>query len=144
LTAGEIMQLPPSDELVLVSGCPPIRAHRVRYYRNKHLKQRILPPPQLSQPNEIQSAAIAAAPWQNLVAASLVKPTTDPANGGPRREPERPSHENIAPGTKEAVREFLAPEDCDDDGPPIVPAFDRQARDAVRQTPLDPSNRLGM
>ncbi len=26
LTAGEVMQLPPSDELVLVSGTPPIRA----------------------------------------------------------------------------------------------------------------------
>src|ERR1700681_2249428 len=29
LTAGEVMQLPPDDELVLVSGCPPIRARKV-------------------------------------------------------------------------------------------------------------------
>ncbi len=45
LTAGEIMQLPSSDELVLVSGCPPIRAKKVRYYQDRRLKHRILPPP---------------------------------------------------------------------------------------------------
>ena len=33
LTPGEVMQLPPDDELVLVSGCPPIRARKVRYFR---------------------------------------------------------------------------------------------------------------
>jgi type IV secretion system protein VirD4 len=30
LTAGEVMQLPPEDELVMVSGCPPIRAKKAR------------------------------------------------------------------------------------------------------------------
>ena len=33
LTPGEVMQLPPDDELVLVSGVPPIRAKKVRYFR---------------------------------------------------------------------------------------------------------------
>ena len=33
LTPGEVMQLPASDELVLVSGCPPIRARKARYLR---------------------------------------------------------------------------------------------------------------
>ena len=33
LTPGEVMQLPADDELVLVSGMPPIRAKKVRYYR---------------------------------------------------------------------------------------------------------------
>ncbi|MDE2113051.1 MAG: conjugal transfer protein TraG, partial [Alphaproteobacteria bacterium] len=32
LTPGEVMQLPPADELVLVSGLPPIRAKKLRYY----------------------------------------------------------------------------------------------------------------
>jgi hypothetical protein len=31
LTPGEVMQLPPDDELVLVSGVPPIRAKKARY-----------------------------------------------------------------------------------------------------------------
>jgi len=32
LTPGEVMQLPPGDELVLVSGIPPVRAWKARYY----------------------------------------------------------------------------------------------------------------
>ena len=46
-TPGEVMQLPPSDELVLVSGIPPIRAHKTRYYEDIRLKSRVLPPPAL-------------------------------------------------------------------------------------------------
>jgi type IV secretory pathway TraG/TraD family ATPase VirD4 len=48
LTAGEIMQLPPADELVLVSGVPPIRAKKARYYEDKRLTARVLQPPSQS------------------------------------------------------------------------------------------------
>src|SRR6202040_2385901 len=44
LTPGEVMQLPPADELVLVSGIPPIRAHKARYYEDMRLKSRVLLP----------------------------------------------------------------------------------------------------
>jgi type IV secretion system protein VirD4 len=47
LTSGEVMQLPPKDELVLVSGYPPIRAKKVRWYEDAKLKARILPPPEV-------------------------------------------------------------------------------------------------
>ncbi|TBR26618.1 MAG: conjugal transfer protein TraG, partial [Reyranella sp.] len=50
LTPGEVMQLPASDELVLVSGCPPIRARKARYYEDRQLTERLLPPPQLDRP----------------------------------------------------------------------------------------------
>ena len=45
LTPGEVMQLPHDDELVLVSGCHPIRAKKARYYEDHQLQARILPPP---------------------------------------------------------------------------------------------------
>src|SRR3954453_21817867 len=48
LTPGEVMQLPPDDELILVSGCHPIRAKKARYYEDPELKARILQPPTLS------------------------------------------------------------------------------------------------
>ena len=48
LTPGEVMQLPNDDELVLVSGCPPIRAKKARYFEDAEMKARILPPPTLS------------------------------------------------------------------------------------------------
>ena len=43
LTPGEVMQLPPDDELVLVSGCQPIRAKKARYYEDPELKARDSP-----------------------------------------------------------------------------------------------------
>ena len=49
LTPGEVMQLPPDDELVLASGIPPIRAKKARYYEDPELQARILPPPELSR-----------------------------------------------------------------------------------------------
>ena len=39
------MQLPPADELILVSGCHPIRAKKMRYFEDPEMKGRILPPP---------------------------------------------------------------------------------------------------
>jgi type IV secretion system protein VirD4 len=49
LTPGEVMQLPPTDELVLVSGLPPIRAKKLRYYEDHNFKSRILPVPELRE-----------------------------------------------------------------------------------------------
>ena len=49
LTPGEVMQLPPDDELVLVSGCAPIRAKKARYFEDPELQARILPPPTIHQ-----------------------------------------------------------------------------------------------
>src|SRR5271163_3629121 len=51
LTPGEVMQLPPSDELVLVSGVQPIRAKKARYYEDGELKARILLPPKQPRPD---------------------------------------------------------------------------------------------
>ena len=45
LTPGEVMQLPPADEIVMVAGTPPIRAKKARYYEDKRLTERVLPPP---------------------------------------------------------------------------------------------------
>ena len=48
LTPGEVMQLPPKDELVLVSGLPPIRARKLRYYEDHNFIQRVGPSPELA------------------------------------------------------------------------------------------------
>lgn len=45
LTPGEIMQLPPSDEIVMVSGLHPIRAKKARYYEDRRFAERVLEPP---------------------------------------------------------------------------------------------------
>jgi type IV secretion system protein VirD4 len=48
LTPGEVMQLAPTDELVLVSGQPPIRAKKLRYFEDSAFMARVLPAPALS------------------------------------------------------------------------------------------------
>jgi len=48
LTPGEVMQLPPADELVLVSGLAPIRAQKLRYYEDRNFTSRVAPTPALS------------------------------------------------------------------------------------------------
>jgi type IV secretion system protein VirD4 len=47
LTTGEVMQLPPSDALVMVSGMAPIRARKLRYYEDRAFRARLAPPPEL-------------------------------------------------------------------------------------------------
>ena len=47
LTQGEVMQLPPADELVLVSGMAPIRAKKLRYFKDRNFRARLAPPPAL-------------------------------------------------------------------------------------------------
>jgi TrwC relaxase/Type IV secretory system Conjugative DNA transfer len=44
-TPGEIMQLQPDDELVLLSDCRPIRAKKARYYEDRRLTERVMAPP---------------------------------------------------------------------------------------------------
>ena len=41
LTPGEIMQLPAADELVMVSGAPPVRAQKLRYYADRNFVDRV-------------------------------------------------------------------------------------------------------
>src|SRR5579863_6690369 len=48
MTPGEVMQLPPADEIVMVAGTPPIRARKARYFEDKRLSERVLPPPKLA------------------------------------------------------------------------------------------------
>ena len=48
LTPGEVMQLPPADEIVMVAGTPPIRAKKARYYEDARFKERVLAPPVLT------------------------------------------------------------------------------------------------
>ncbi|UOK72305.1 conjugal transfer protein TraG [Ancylobacter polymorphus] len=54
LTPGEVMQLPPTDEIVMVAGTPPIRAKKARYYEDARFRDRLLPPPTPSRGPTVQ------------------------------------------------------------------------------------------
>ncbi len=54
LTPGEVMQLPPTDEIVMIAGTPPIRAKKARYYEDVRFRDRVLSPPTLTRGSAVQ------------------------------------------------------------------------------------------
>jgi type IV secretion system protein VirD4 len=44
LTPGEIMQLPATDEIVMVSGAPPVQAKKLRYFEDGNFTGRVMAP----------------------------------------------------------------------------------------------------
>jgi type IV secretion system protein VirD4 len=123
LTAGEVMQLPQTDEIVMVAGLPPIRAQKIRYYEDRAFRARCLPAPVLpvldvypdrpgSRPDD----------WTGLPVITGAPPRTyddlqelaQGGEGGLRREPELPEHEEIAP-ERRAENEFDLVDDAEAD-----------------------------
>lgn len=93
LTPGEIMQLPPTDEIVMVAGTPPIRAKKARYYEDIRFKERILPPPKLERPAEGRpddwsKLPTPARPGASDAAAPPIGPDDDPTESERRHQPE--------------------------------------------------------
>jgi type IV secretion system protein VirD4 len=135
---------------VLVSGCQPIRAKKARYYEDAELKARILQPPELSShdlntPRAETDPNDAHGDWEGAV---IVRPhqadTEDPANGGIRREPELPEHEDIAPPAPRAVNEFEPLEEDADDEPQRQRTLQRTMSAVARQVSLDPTDEMQM
>src|SRR3546814_2327785 len=100
LTPGEVMQLPPDDEIVMVAGIHPIRAKKARYFRDRRFVERIMDAPKpacgAARPDDWTGRAAIADPAD---VARIVRAQEDAANGGLRREPELPEHVAIAPET---------------------------------------------
>jgi type IV secretion system protein VirD4 len=149
LTPGEVMQLPRDDELVLVSGCHPIRAKKARYFEDPQLQSRILPPPKWSRAIEAVSQPGPARParsddWAESIGAPPPAQTEDPDNSGIRREPELPAHEEIVPEPRQPAQEFELVEDEPDDDAQRLRVMQRQVRTIARQVSLDPADDMGL
>ena len=63
LTPGEVMQLPAPDQLLLVSGLPPVRARKLRYYEDRNFTRRHRPPPALSRHGYHDLPAVRGEDW---------------------------------------------------------------------------------
>ena len=160
MTPGEIMQLPPADEIVMMSGIHPIRAKKARYFEDQRFAERILPVP---APNTGNTPA-KLDDWSNLPLPpkvvvvepdkgtkpgdgkkpAKVKVEADPANAGIRREPELPEHEDVVPTKAAPPPEFAFPEESDEDDAARATALRRQMSGLARQASLDPADDLGL
>jgi len=56
MTPGEVMQMDPMREVVMVSGVPPVDALKLRYYEDGNFTKRVLPPPQIGESNALDDA----------------------------------------------------------------------------------------
>ena len=148
LTPGEIMQLPHDDELVLVSGSPPIRAKKVRYYEDRRLTERVVA---FLAPVRKATGQTCRDDWSTLPsppipqhAQSIGAPAAsrDPANAGIRQEPGLPHHEEVAPATNEVAHEFAFTTEESDDETAGAELLRLQARGLARQAVLDPKDGL--
>jgi type IV secretion system protein VirD4 len=97
LTPGEVMQLPPKDELVLVSGLAPIRARKLRYYEDRNFTSRVNAAPHLSDDGYRDKPAARPDDWSGHVCSTDVRlkkeaehAPADDAEGGRERQPALP------------------------------------------------------
>lgn len=95
LTPGEVMQLPPDDEIIMVAGTPPIKAKKLKYYADRNFAERIVP-----EVGPAQSVSDEASPseWDGSIAtvhAALLH--SDEGENGPDLNPKLTKDPNTAP-----------------------------------------------
>jgi type IV secretion system protein VirD4 len=150
LTPGEVMQLPPTDEIVMAAGVHPIRAKKARYYEDRRFTERVLPSPDPAKCGR----STRKDGWSDLkpqrpdavLLAEIVK-AEDAANSGLRREPELPDHVAIAKETTEQkpAEEFaIVLDDAPEDAARQRQILRQQMRGVARQVALDPNDGIDM
>ena len=148
LTPGEVMQLPPTDEIVMVSGVHPIRAKKARYYEDARLQERILPPPVPGQSKEGRSDDWSSRPLPPRPPTSELRDDEtaddeDPKNSDRRRQPEL--DQETAPKNQPLENEFALDQadDLEEDAPRVGRINDL-IQGLARQASLDPGDDLGL
>ena len=142
LTPGEVMQLPPDDEIVMAAGLAPIRAKKARYYGDRRLAGRVIPPPAPGRGLPAGHDWMADRVQQPMETKAKAAEDDDAANGGIRQEPELPVHEDIAPPPPRSVNgEFDFTEDgAQADAARLRAAADRRMARRAQAAALDPDD----
>jgi type IV secretion system protein VirD4 len=146
LTPGEVMQLPPTDEIVMVAGTPPILAKKARYYEDARLKERILPPPVLAKPKNARPDDWSALPLPPRLEIEEQEPQDardnddDPTDSERRQQPELNREKTVE--KKEPIDNEFSPDPADDmeDDTARISRMDRTMRQIARQASLDPGD----
>ncbi|MER9316313.1 conjugal transfer protein TraG [Mesorhizobium sp. M0659] len=150
LTPGEIMQLPPTDEIVMVSGTSPIRAKKARYYEDVRFRERVLPPPLLVQseaanPDDWHSLPFVARPEVPGAAAAIPGDHGDPTESERRLQPELSRAQLVEKATPiENEFEMDRADDGDDDEAIRGRRMARLVQGVARQVSLDPDDGMGL
>jgi type IV secretion system protein VirD4 len=139
MTPGEVMQLPPSDEIVMVSGLAPIRAKKLRYFEDTNFVGRVLSPPRLGGASYRDCPEPRKDDWAGIVAHTDVRlgvkadGAAEKQDGGLQQaqEPELPGVKKVKK-PKSAQLDLPIPGEDEND-----PATEQRAMDrVVSQTAL--------
>ncbi|PZP54115.1 MAG: conjugal transfer protein TraG [Agrobacterium fabrum] len=150
LTPGEIMQLPPADEIVMVAGTPPIRAKKARYYEDARFKERLLSPPSLTVPprGRPDDWTTLPRPARPEVLESKSAPGAgdeDPTESERRHQPEL---NRVQPAEKkppvENEFEIDVERDEDEDAAARNRRMTRMMQGVARQVSLDPNDGMDL
>ncbi|MDG2512731.1 conjugal transfer protein TraG [Sphingobium yanoikuyae] len=161
LTPGEVMQLPSADEIVMVAGVHPIRATKIRYYKDRRFTERVLPPPDpragqdKPRPDDWSSLLPIAAPAEPQPQPPQDRPADaahkeaqeeeDATNAGLRRQPDMERHIDIAPPPKPAPANEFELDEPESDGDVARQAAVRRLMQGVaRQASLDPGDGIDL
>ncbi|MGY3138409.1 type IV secretion system protein VirD4 [Bradyrhizobium sp. USDA 4501] len=146
LTPGEIMQLPPVDEIVMVAGTPPIRAKKARYYEDARFQERVLPPPALAAstqtlPDDWTSLPRPARPEPLDAVPAPHAPDEDQTGSERRHQPELSRAKPIEKKPPvENEFEIDVERDEDDDVAARNRRMTRMVQGVARQVSLDPND----
>lgn len=147
LTPGEVMQLPPDDEVVMVSGHPPIKARKLRYYQDRNFTRRVLAPPVLAPGLYADRPVARSDDWSGLVplVASETPSSIDVGGfadeGGHQLKPELDVVHDV-PALPED--DGLLVLDDEDDVPVRLRDVDRQLTRTARLAALDPDDGIAL
>ncbi len=150
LTPGEVMQLPPADEIVMVAGTAPIRAKKARYFEDRRFQERILPPPLLTKMAAGKSDDWSAmpSPARPQIGAAAENDGSgaddDPTGSERRHQPELNkvgAVEKKVPPDNEFATEFG--DDADDDAA-RVSRMNQVVQGVARQVSLDPNDGMDL
>lgn len=146
LTPGEVMQLPPTDEIVMVAGLAPVRAKKARYYEDIRFKERILPPPTLTVPKQARPddwTALLLPAWPPIAEAIPASQASDedPTESERRQQPEL-NRLKLAEKKAPIENEFEIDVDRDGDEDDVTrnSRMNRLMQGVARQVSLDPGD----
>ncbi len=150
LTPGKVMQLPATDEIVMVAGTPPIRAKKARYFEDRRLQERILPPPAMTSPKQGRPddwTALPVPPRPQTAEPKLAPEgqDDDPTESERRRQPEL-SRAKPVERKEPAENEFEIgmTDDDDDDDAVRNSRVNRLMQGVARQASLDPGDGMDL
>jgi type IV secretion system protein VirD4 len=158
LTPGEVMQLPPDDELVMVSGQPPIRAKKLRYHEDCNFTARAHAPPTLADDDypdcpprraDDWSSLRPLAKWANPADLATTESPLGGDDGGLARRPEL-DPAVLAAEPQPQSRHLAVLDDSEDFDVEAMPSLvsnrrpDPRLQRAARLAALDPSDGISL